>query len=263
MANWMTIQKMAQKYGIDVSVIRGWANLGYVVSSRIDSDMMIDDDSLSRYLDAHKNKGLSEGYLEKIIKEKVLEREVLLSRFEDELFLLKTQALYQPLFHTLIQELGGLITDNRLREIFLAISHGEPISRVAVRYQMTYAQTVATYSSILRKLGEHPERIATYRNRVMNFLFGKYGVDNPLNIPLEKIVDCHAQNVLKTEAEITTVRDLLQYTSENGWNKLKNIKGMGKITYEHVIKMLYNANFIMVSEDKSITLSPEIAAMVI
>lgn len=259
----MTIQKMAQKHGIDESVIRGWANLGYVVSSRINNVMMIDDDSLTRYLDAHKSKGLSEGYLEKIIKEKVLEREVLLSRFEDELFQLKTQALYQPLFHTIIEELGGLITDDHLREIFLAISHGEPISRVAVRYQMTYAQAVATYSAVLAKLGEHPERIATYRNRVMNDLFGKYGMDNPLNISLEKIVDCHAQNVLKTEAEIITVRDLLQYTSEYGWNKLKSIKGMGRITYEHVIKTLYNANFIVVGEDKSITLSPEIAAMVI
>lgn len=259
----MTIQKMAQKHGIDESVIRGWANLGYIVSSRINNVMMVDDDSLTRYLDAHKSKGLSEGYLEKIIKEKVLEREVLLSRFEDELFQLKTQALYQPLFHTIIEELGGLITDDHLREIFLAISHGEPISRVAVRYQMTYAQAITTYSSILRKLGEHPERIATYRNRVMNDLFGKYGMDNPLNISLEKIVDCHAQNVLKTEAEIITVRDLLQYTSEYGWNKLKSIKGMGRITYEHVIKTLYNANFIVVGEDKSITLSPEIAAMVI
>lgn len=259
----MTIQKMAQKHGIDESVIRGWANLGYVVSSRINNVMMIDDDSLTRYLDAHKSKGLSEGYLEKIIKEKVLEREVLLSRFEDELFQLKTQALYQPLFHTIIEELGGLITDDHLREIFLAISHGEPISRVAVRYQMTYAQAVATYSAVLAKLGEHPERIATYRNRVMNDLFSKYGMDNPLNISLEKIVDCHAQNVLKTEAEIITVRDLLQYTSEYGWNKLKSIKGMGRITYEHVIKTLYNANFIVVGEDKSITLSPEIAAMVI
>lgn len=258
----MAIQKMAEKYGLKESVLRGWANLGYIVSSRIENDMMIDDESLTRYLDAHKNKGLAEGYLDKIIKEKTLEREVLLSRFEDELFLLKTQALYQPLFHILIQELGGLIADDRLREIFLAISHGEPISRVAVRYEMTYARTVTTYSSILRKLGEHPERIATYRNRVMNFLFGKYGADNPLNIPLEKIVDCHAQNVLYIGAEIKTVHDLLQYTSENGWDKLKDFKGMGKITYDHVVKMLYNANFIVIGEDKKITLSPEIAALV-
>lgn len=259
----MTIQKMAEKYGINKSTLRGWANLGYVVSSRIDNDIMIDDDSLKRYLDAHKSKGLSEGYLDKIIKEKVLEREVLLSRFEDELFLLKTQVRHQQLFSIVIQELGGLITDDRLREIFLAISRGEPISRVAVRYQMTYAQTVTIYETILGRLGENSDRIATYRNHVMNSLFGKYGVENPLNISLKQILDFHAQHVLDAAEGIKTIHDLLKYTSENGWASLKRIKGMGKITYDNVIKMLYNSNFIVIGEDKSITLAPEIAALVI
>ena len=258
----MTIQKMAEKYGINESTLRGWANLGYVVSSRINNDIMIDDDSLQRYLDAHKNKGLSEGYLDKIIKEKVLEREVLLSRFEDELFLLKTQVMHQQLFSILIQELGELITDDHLREIFLAISRGEPISRVAVRHQMTYAQTVATYSNILGKLGENSGRIATYRLQVMNALFGKYGVENPLDIPLKLIIEFHAQNVLWTEEEIKTIGDLLKFTSQNGWSSLKRIKGMGRITYDNLVKTLYNANFIVIGEDKSIVLAPEIAALV-
>ena len=129
MANWITLKQLSEKRGIAESDLRTWANLGYITSSRIENVLMIDDESLTQYLDVHQTKDLGENYLEKIIKEKELEREVLLSQCDDELFLLKTQKLHQPLFHILIQELGQLITDDHEREIFLSVSSGEPIAR--------------------------------------------------------------------------------------------------------------------------------------
>ena len=143
MANWLTLKQLSEKYDVAESILRGWANLGYITSSRIDNIMMLDDESLTRYLDAHQAKGLSEGYLEEIIKEKELEREIVLSCLDDELFLLKTQKLYQPLFHILIEELGRLITDDSQQELFLTISTGEPISRVAARHRITNSKTFA------------------------------------------------------------------------------------------------------------------------
>ena len=68
--------------------------------------------------------------------------------------------------------------------------------------------------------------------------------------------------VLLTEEEIKTIGDLLKFTSQNGWSSLKRIKGMGRITYDNLVKTLYNANFIVIGEDKSIVLAPEIAALV-
>ncbi|WP_223225915.1 MULTISPECIES: hypothetical protein [Bacteroides] len=108
MANWLTIKQLSEKRGIAESTLRNWTNLGYITSSTIDNIIMLDDDSLTSYLDTHQSKGLSKESLEKLIKEKEMEYEIILSRLNDELFLLKTQSLHQPLFHTIVQELGQL-----------------------------------------------------------------------------------------------------------------------------------------------------------
>lgn len=38
---------------------------------------------------------------------------------------------------------------------------------------------------------------------------------------------------------------------------------MGTITYKEIINSLYNANFIVINKDKTITLSPEISTLVL
>ena len=204
MANWITLKQLSEKRGIAESDLRTWANLGYIASSRIENVLMIDDESLTQYIDVHQTKDLGENYLEKIIKEKELEREVLLSQCDDELFLLKTQKLHQPLFHILIQELGQLITDDHEREIFLSVSGGEPIARVAKRNKMTYARVATCYSSILRTLGEHKGRIATFRSRTMELMFDKCNAVTPVNTPLSNLVGAHAYNVLSLSAKTET-----------------------------------------------------------
>lgn len=262
MANWQTIKQISEKRGVPESVIRGWRSLGYLSFSTINGELMMDDDSLVRYLDAHQRKGLDIDSLNQLIKEKEMEREVILSQLDDELFLLKTQQLHQPLFHVLIQELSQLITNTTHREMFLSISSGEPISRVAERHHMTYDETVAIYTTILKKLGEHSERIATYRKQVLKFMFGKYNTDDPTNVPLMQIVNERACRILQRE-NIGTVHQLLTYTSQNGWNSLKKFEGMGTSTYQDILIALYNANFIVINEDKSVVLSPEIAALLL
>ena len=171
MSKWLTLQQLSEKRGINETTLRYWKSSGYIKSSTIDNVVMLDDESVSHFLDAHQTKELDEDCLKKIIQEKELEREIMLAHLEDELFLMKTQKLYQPLFHILIEELSALIIDNCQREIFLAISTGEPIARVAARHQMTYAQAAETYNVILDKLGENTQRIATLRQRTMELLF--------------------------------------------------------------------------------------------
>lgn len=262
MAHWKTIKQVSEKYGIAETTLRGWTKLGYITHSIINDVVMLDDESMTRHLDTHQIKGLSDDALNKLIKEKEWEREVILSRFDDELFLLKTQKLYEPLFHILIEELGQLITDNDQRDIFLSISSGEPISRVAARHQMTYDEVVAKYSSILDKLGRNPERITTFRESTMTSLFGKYETNNPLEIHLSQFINDRACHIL-SKLEIYTVYQLLQHASKYGWPSLKRLEGMGTITYNEIINSLYNANIIIINKDKTITLSPEIATLVL
>lgn len=261
MTNWLTPKLLSKKRGIPESTLRSWKCLGYIVSSTINNEVMLDEDSLTRYLDAHKTTQLSESRLEKIIKEKELEREVLLSRFDDELFLLKTQKQHQQLFHILIQELGQLIADERLREIFLAISSGEPISRVAARHELTYEQTLVTYQSILKNLNKNTGRISTFSNRKPFSLYERYKTNNPMKIPLSQLFHFHAYIVLQSEANINTVCDLLKYTTQNGWLSLKNLRGIGNVTYTRIINVLQNAGFIVVGQDGSVESVPELAAL--
>lgn len=262
MANWLSLKEISEKRGIAESTLRSWKILGYIETSTIDNVVMIDDDSLIRFLNTHKTKGLSDEYLKELIKEKEREREVILSRYGDQLFLLKTQELYQPLFRILIKELGALIMDDMQRELFLSISSGEMISRVAVRHRITYAQAVKEYSSILENLSANTERIATYRKQRMTQLFGRFNVSDPTSIPISLICNTRACNILHVEGKIETVRELLHYANKNGWSSLKKLRGMGATTYNELIDTLCNTHFIT-KEDREIKLSPEIAALLI
>lgn len=261
MSKWLTLQQLSEKRGINETTLRYWKSSGYIKSSTIDNVVMLDDESVSHFLDAHQTKELDEDCLKKLIQEKELEREIMLAHLEDELFLMKTQKLYQPLFHILIEELSALIIDNCQREIFLAISTGEPIARVAARHQMTYAQAVETYNVILDKLGENTQRIATLRQRTMELLFSRFDTTNPTNTRISDIFETHANSVLATVANISTVSELLKYASEHGWDSIRKLRGMGTVTYSRMIEMLSNTHFIIVHEDGSIEISPEIATL--
>lgn len=120
---------------------------------------------------------------------------------------------------------------------------------------------MATYSLILKKLSENTKRISTYRTRAMDFLFGKYGTKSPLDIPIKGLFSERTEHVIHNLG-IRTVGALLQYALENGWHSLKQAQGLGVYTYREIINTLYNTNFINVGKDKSITLAPEIAALV-
>lgn len=263
MANWLTLQQLSEKRGINETTLRCWKSSGYIKSSTIDNVVMLDDESVTRFLDVHQSKELDEDCLKRIIQEKELEREAMLAHLEDELFLMKTQKLYQPLFHILIEELGALITDDCQREIFLAISTGEPIARVAERHQMTYAQAAETYSAILEKLGGNTERIATFRRRTMEVLFSQFNTTNPTNTRISALFETHANSVLYTGANIHTVCELLQYASVHGWGRIKKLRGMGEVTYSRMIETLCNTHFITVREDGNIEISPEISTLLL
>lgn len=106
-------------------------------------------------------------------------------------------------------------------------------------------------------------RIAMCRNRIEDSLFTKYGIDGPMNIRLSELLPFRAHSVLCREAGISTVSDLLKYTSVHGWDSLNNLRSMGKTTYSNMINALQKAHFIIIHKDDSIELSPELAIWVV
>lgn len=144
----------------------------------------------------------------KRMSEKERECEVLLARFEDEQFLLRALEPYRQLFQVVIRQLGQLITDEQLREIFLFISLGGPISQTAKQHEMSYEQVLTAYKSILTELNKNTGRIAALCNPPQNPLIFKFNKPEPLSIPLHELMQVRAYGVLFREGEICTVRDL-------------------------------------------------------
>ena len=84
---------MSERHGIQETILRNWANLGYITSSRIDDQLFLDDESLDAYLEAHKRLGLEAGYLSKIVEEKKLERVFIISKYDDLLYVLRARSV--------------------------------------------------------------------------------------------------------------------------------------------------------------------------
>ena len=143
---------MSERHGIQETILRNWANLGYITSSRIDDQLFLDDESLDAYLEAHKRLGLEAGYLSKIVEEKKLERDFIISKYDDLLYVLRTQKTCKPLYEIIIRELSALILHPVTRDIFYSISTGESVAKVADRHRITYGKTLQMYNSILKGL---------------------------------------------------------------------------------------------------------------
>ena len=263
MAEWLTIKQVSEKHGIPESTLRCWKNLNYIASSTVDDRVMLDEEDVIRFLDTHQTNTWNEGALKEIIHGKEREREGLLSQMDDELFLLLTLKRHQPLFHAVIGELGALITDEKIREIFLAVSYGEPISQVAERHGMSYAKILKTYGDILNKLDENTQRIFSKYGQTIKRLCWKFNIDNPMNIPLSQILELHAYGTLNFSEGIVTLQELLEFTEKWGWRRLKNIKGIGNVTYKQIIKTLRNEGIITIDSNGIIEVIPEIAAIMV
>ena len=134
MSNWLTTKQMSERRDIQEAILKNWANLGYITSSRINDQLFLDDESLDAYLEAHKRLGLEADYLSKIVEEKKLERDFIISRYDDLLYVLRTQKTCKPLYEIIIRELAALILHPVARNIFYSISTGEQGRRIKNHY---------------------------------------------------------------------------------------------------------------------------------
>lgn len=257
MADWLTIKQMSGKYGIAESHLGEWSNLGYITYFTMESEMMLDDESLVQYLNRHKINGLNEHSLARVVEEKELRHKAIFAQLKDELALLKVQSRYSLLFHILIQELGTLIVDDRERGIFLAIASGEPVFRIAQRYDMTYDTVVMVYNSMIDKLDSNPTRIATLRQYATEEP-KPMQIHNPVDILLLDIFSYNIWIILSKRGKMRTLYDLLQFATRYGWPELRTIAGIGDNIYESVIHLLCIRAYITIGEDNEIEIKPEI-----
>ena len=250
---------MSERHDIQEAILKNWANLGYITSSRIDDQLFLDDESLDAYLEAHKRLGLEAGYLSKIVEEKKLERDFIISKYDDLLYVLRTQTTCKPLYEIIIRELSALILHPVTRDIFYSISTGESVAKVADRHRITYGKTLQMYNSILKGLKLKKDILATYRKRAIDARFLSL-VDNNKNInvgqeewilllPVRKVADTRLANILYNQ-DVRTVKDLLDIVSGRGWKSLLRIEGVGKTSYYHLLSKLQMIGVVDESLDR-------------
>lgn len=250
---------MSEKYGIDESNFHKWKDLGYITSFEMEEGMMVNERTFTQYLNIRKVKGLDEDALAQLFKEKKLEREVTLSRLKDEVFLLKTHSRHPEIFHILIQVLSELIVDDCQRGIFQAISFGEPVSRVASRYGMTYHSIVMVYNSLVEKLSENPTRIFTLRQYATG-LQKPLKLNNPMEILLIDLFPYRIWILFSRHQKMKTLYDLLAFATQYGWSEIQKIKNVGITLYNQIINHLQMKGYIIIREDNEIELTPEMQA---
>ena len=241
MSNWLTTKQMSERHDIQEAILKNWANLGYITSSRINDQLFLDDESLDAYLEAHKRLGLEAGYLSKIVEEKKLERDFIISKYDDLLYVLRTQTTCKPLY------------------VFYSISIGESVEKVAGRHRITYEKTLQIYNSILKGLKLKKDILATYRKRAINARFLSLADNNKninieqeewiLQLPVCKVADTRLANVLYNQ-DVRTVKDLLEIVSGRGWKSLLRIEGVGKISYYHLLSKLQMIGVVDESLDR-------------
>ena len=227
---------MSERHGIQETILRNWANLGYITSSRINDQLFLDDESLDAYLEAHKRLGLEAGYLSKIVEEKKLERDFIISKYDDLLYVLRTQKTCKPLYQIIIRELAALILHPVARNVFYSISIGESVEKVAGRHRITYEKTLQIYNSILKGLKLKKDILATYRKRAINARFLSLADNNKninieqeewiLQLPVCKVADTRLANVLYNQ-DVRTVKDLLEIVSGRGYHLLSKLQMIG------------------------------------
>ena len=221
--------------------------------------VVLDDESLDAYLEAHKRLGLEAGYLSKIVEEKKLERDFIISKYDDLLYVLRTQKTCKPLYEIIIRELAALILHPVARNVFYSISIGESVEKVAGRHRITYEKTLQIYNSILKGLKLKKDILATYRKRAINARFLSLADNNKninieqeewiLQLPVCKVADTRLANVLYNQ-DVRTVKDLLEIVSGRGWKSLLRIEGVGKISYYHLLSKLQMIGVVDESLDR-------------
>lgn len=253
---------MSERHDVQEATLRNWANLGYITSSRIDNQLYLDDESLTAYLEAHKRLGVEEGYLAKIVEEKKLERDFIISKYDDLIYVLKTQKSCAPLYEVIIRELSGLIIHPGVRDIFYSISTGESIERVASRHRITYDRALHIYESHLKGLKLRKNLLANYRKRAMDSRFllladkdkniNLHQDERILKLPLYKVADARLSNTLHKD-NVQTVGQLLELVYGKGWKWLLSIDGVGKISYERLLTNLHLVGVVDESLEKIVS----------
>lgn len=152
MTKWITLTQAAAKYDTDTRNIKNWGQKGAITVARIGETWMVDDDSITSYLEKAKTLECLKEELISLKKEYAAQIAHCIETNDERLFLLRSLKEITPLFRVVINELAGVIKEEERRNIFISVSNGEPVLSLAERMGKTYDEVARIYEKAIKEV---------------------------------------------------------------------------------------------------------------
>ena len=272
---WIGIEEAATKYQVSTRRIITGCKRQEIIYSEVGDYLMLDENSLTDCLERNIRFSLSEEEHKRRMDEKMKEN-------EEEFFLLQSLKELTPLIRLIIKELAGMIRNDERRQLFLYTVLQGNIKDFSVRKRMKYRQAQKAFEGLVQEIKSQAGFLRTYKEenirlkatvRAYEMKFRQNGFDNDmlmreaeetnpeifipedikaakalLDTPITELkFDIRSQRII-SEADIKTLRELLQITSQYGFRKLRDmLRNFGLVSQKKVEKRLKELNVLDVA----------------
>ena len=272
---WIGIEEAATKYQVSTRRIITWCKRQEIIYAEVGDYLMLDENSLTDCLKRNIRFSLSEEEHKRRMDEKMKEN-------EEEFFLLQSLKELTPLIRLIIKELAVMIRNDERRQLFLYTVLQGNIKDFSVRKRMKYRQAQKAFEGLVQEIKSQAGFLRTYKEenirlkatvRAYEMKFRQIGFDNDmlmieaeetnpeifipedikaakalLDTPITELkFDIRSQRII-SEADIKTLRELLQITSQYGFRKLRDmLRNFGLVSQKKVEKRLKELNVLDVA----------------
>ena len=246
---WIGIEEAATKYQVSTRRIITWCERQEIIYSEVGDYLMLDENSLTDCLERNIRFSLSEEEHKRRMDEKMKEN-------EEEFFLLQSLKELTPLIRLIIKELAGMIRNDERRQLFLYTVLQGNIKDFSVRKHMKYRQAQKAFEGLVQEMksrqnGFDNDMLMREAEETNPEIFipedikaAKALLDTPIT---ELKFDIRSQRII-SEADIKTLRELLQITSQYGFRKLRDmLRNFGLVSQKKVEKRLKELNVLDVA----------------
>lgn len=275
MEGWLSVQRIADVYGIEISMLSKWVNNNVITYTVIGGDILIDENSLILTLNHNKVLNDMSAYLDNELKCRKEEIDRLISEHDDLLYQFKSIKQILPAYKIICYELSELIIDPLKRAVFLELIIGKQSKDITKKHNLTFSRLTQLIDSAVNCVKAKGPHIAGYRKRLMqsqfkvaayetiieaykraqNFRGKKFDVELPADSPdfvtifLNQSVfilfydEVRILNVLISN-DIDTIRDLMMFGKRLGFKTLCNFPHFGHTSLHILITKLKNVGLI-------------------
>jgi len=269
----------AQKlYYTDARNILNWAKKGHITVSRISGSWWVDHYSVLDRIKQNMRVAEFEDYKETELLAKYKELFSLLAKYDDYMFFLRSFWSVAPLFEIMINEIALFIPKANRRKLFIDISMGGNIAKIAEEHNISYDKACLTYSKIINRLLCKTGFLKNYRqiighlsNKIKQLELSNNNLTEQVKtagivlkaketfeimdeVPIEVVsvlsknfddlgLDTRTRNALR-QNRLETMEDLFRFLKNKGFEGMDDFRNFGKVSLAQLKEKLTECGFI-------------------